>query len=90
MKRSLLLLALGLLCTLLVLAACTSPPEEPPPGEPCTPRTELSFRIETLPMPSPEDIAIGDFDGVVGGVEILLNPDGSSAHYVLDITGYYF
>lgn len=35
-------------------------------------------------------IAIGDFDGYVGAVEILLNPPGSSAHYILDITGYYF
>ena len=34
-------------------------------------------------------IALGDFQETVGAVEILLNPPGSSAHYILDITGYY-
>ncbi len=34
-------------------------------------------------------IAIGDFAGAVGAVEVFVEPAGSSTHYLIDITGYY-
>lgn len=49
----------------------------------------INWSMSGIAIANGGTVAIGDYSGAIGAVEILLNPPGSSAHYILDITGYY-